>query len=222
MKATQAKRSTRALETPEHATAPDEEATAPDLGTLVHGVVNSTAAITFAASALRAGGELTESGLETVTRMAEAAEMVTKMVKTFATASRTSPAHPGQGGTAADLYEICCEVAEQRRSDDGPAILCRAFGDSRGRWDRAQLAALVGLMVDAALAHLDSGAHLTLSASGYGRHVRVDVHGLGLLSPKARRVCLEIPSQVDPALGGLMTVTVGRGRGTVLSMHLPR
>jgi hypothetical protein len=222
VKATQAKRSTSTLEAPEPATAPGEDATAPDLGALVHDVVNSTAAITFAASALRAGGELTESGLETVTRMAEAAEMVTKMVKTFATAARAVPAHPGPGGTAADLYEICCEIAEQRRSAGGRPIFCRAFGDSRGRWDRAQVAALVGLMVDAALAHPDPSSHLTLAASGYGRHIRVDVHGLGWLSPQARRACLEIPSKVDPALGGLMTVTVARGRGTVLSMHLPR
>ena len=42
------------------------------------------------------------------------------------------------------------------------------------------------------------------------------------LSAEAKQACLEIPYKVDPALGGLMTVTVGRGRGTVLSMHLPR
>lgn len=214
MKATQANRSTSLEAT--------DEATALDLGALVHGVVNSTAAITFAASALRARGELTQSGLETINQMEEAAQMVTKMVKTFATASRSSPAQASQAAAIADLYDVCCEIAEARRRAGGPVIFCRAFGDSRGSWNRGKIVELVALMVDAALAHLGPPSRLTLAANGFARHVRLDVHGVGSLGPKARRGCLEIPSRVDSSLGGLVTVTTARSGGTVLSMHLPK
>ncbi|HVV52398.1 MAG TPA: hypothetical protein VHO06_22215 [Polyangia bacterium] len=199
-----------------------EQSAVPNLGALVHGVVNSTAAITFSAGALRAAGELTGDALEAIARMEQAADLVTQMIKTFATASRAAESTAGAGATGVDLYDVCCEVAERHRERGGPTISCRAFGDSRGGWAREQVVELVTLMVDSALAHLGAGSLLTLAASGFGRHVRLDLCGLGWLSPRARQACLEIPSKVDASLGGLMTVTVSQGGGTVLSMHLPR
>jgi hypothetical protein len=56
------------------------------VGALVHGVVNSTASITYAASALRAGGKLSESDLEALERIEQAAALVTATVKRFASA----------------------------------------------------------------------------------------------------------------------------------------
>lgn len=194
----------------------------PSLGALVHGVVNSTASISFSASALRTGGKLSESELAALARIEQAADLVADTVKRFATAAPSARQRAPKQGSAVDLYEVCCEIAEQRRSERGQAIYCRAFGDSRGRWKPAQVVELIKMMVDAATTYLGSDTGLTLTTSGFGRHVRLSVHGLGWLGPQAKRACLQIPSKVDPSLGGLMTVTVSRGPGTVLSMHLPR
>ena len=72
---------------------------APDLGRLVHSVINSTAAITFSANALRAPGHLTESSLEALARIEQSAKLVADAVKTFATALRDAPAPPSDGST---------------------------------------------------------------------------------------------------------------------------
>ena len=191
------------------------------LGALVHGVVNSTASIAFSAKALRAGTNLSASDLEALARIEQAAALVADTVKRFASAAPTVRPAPESGATI-DLYDLCCGIAEERRREQGRTIFCRAFGDSRGRWDHAQVVELIERMLDSATTYLGSAGALTLTTSGFGRHVRLSVHAPGHLSPEAKRACLEIPSKVDPSLGGLMTVKVGSGPGTVLSMHLPR
>ncbi len=190
------------------------------LGSLVHGVVNSTASISFSASALRTGGKLTGADLDALARIEQAAALVAETVKRFASTPPPAVAAPAAGSTV-DLYEICCEIAQQRRRR-GRVILCRAFGDSRGQWQPAKLIELTELMIDSATKHLGSGCRLTLMTSGFGRHVRLSVHGLGSVTPEAKKAFMQLAAQVDPSLGGLMTVTVGRAPGTVLSMHLPR
>jgi hypothetical protein len=80
MKSRQANRPTDADESPP-----------PSVGALVHGVVNSTASITFRASALRAGGKLSESDLEALARIEQAAALVTATVKRFASATPAPP-----------------------------------------------------------------------------------------------------------------------------------
>ncbi len=193
----------------------------PSLGALVHGVVNSTASIAFSVGALRAAGTLASTDLEALARIEQAAAMVADTVKRFATAAPTAHPPASRAGATVDLYEVCCEIAEQRRREQGRTIYCRAFGDSRVPWRHAQVFELTELMVDCALAHLGAGARLTLSTTGFGRHVRLSVQGAGWLSSEARKACQQIPSKVDPSLNGLMTVTTS-GPGTVLSMHLPR
>jgi len=195
---------------------------APDLGRLVHSVINSTAAITFSANALRAPGHLTESSLEALARIEQSAKLVADAVKTFATALRDAPAPPSDEGAGVNLYDVCCEIAAQRRVAGGRAISCHAVGDSRGRWKRAQVTGLVTLLVDTALAHLDRDARVTLAVTGVRRHVRLDMRVRGSLSARGKAACLEIPSRVDPSLGGLMMVTLLKAGGTLLSMHLPR
>jgi hypothetical protein len=199
-----------------------EDEPPPSLGGLVHGVVNSTASIAFAASTLRAGGTLSSSELDALARIEQAAALVTETVKRFARAAPEPRPPTGEAGATLDLYELCCELAEALRRTQGRAIYCHAFGDVRGPWNRAQLTALVQMMLDAATTHLQPDTSLTLGVSGFGRHVRLSLQALGHLSQEAKEACLQIPSQVDPSLGGLLTVTVSRGPGTVLSMHLPR
>lgn len=198
------------------------EAPPPSLGGLVHGVVNSTASIAFSASALRAAGKLSEFDLEALARIEQAAALVTDTVKRFAASAPTERTPGLEARGIVDLYDLCCAIAEEHRRVHGRAIFCRAFGDSRGPWKHAQIVELVNLMVDSAFTYLGASASLTIVASGIGRHVRLSVHGLGVLSAEAKEACLQIPARVDASLGGLMTVTVSRGPGTVLSMHLPR
>jgi len=202
--------------------ADEDDAPPPSLGGLVHGVVNSTASIAFAAGALRAGGTLSESELEALARIEQAAALVADTVKRFARAAPEPREPSGDSGATLDLYELCCEIADEQRRTHGRAVYCRAFGDVRGPWDRAQVTAVVQMMLDAATTHLRPDASVTLGVSGFGRHVRLSLQALGHLSPEAKQACVQIPYKVDPALNGLMTVTVCRGPGTVLSMHLPR
>jgi hypothetical protein len=195
---------------------------APSLGTLVHSVVNSTASISYSTGALRASGELTESGLETLARVDQAARLVADAVKAFATASRDLPQPANDEGPRVSLYDVCCEIADQRRIAGGPAISCRAFGDSRGRWNCGQVKALLTLMIDTALTHIGSDVGLTLTASGLRRHIRLDVQMSGSLSARGRAACLEMLSRIDPSVRGLMTVIVPTAGGTMFSVHLPR
>ncbi|HLK93162.1 MAG TPA: hypothetical protein VKZ18_24925 [Polyangia bacterium] len=197
-----------------------DAAPAPSLGALVHGVVNSTASIAFSVGALRAGGTLAGNDLEALARIEQAAAMVADTVKRFASAAPARPS-AARAGAIVDLYEVCCEVADERRRERGSTIYCRAFGDSRGPWRHAQVFELTKLMVDSALVYLGADAHLTLSTTGFERHVRLSVQGIGWLSSEARKACQQIPSGVAPSLNGLMTVTTS-GPGTVLSIHLPR
>lgn len=136
----------------------------PDLGRLVHSVVNSTASISFSANALRGAGQLTDSSLEALTRMEQAATLIAQTVKAFATAARELPRPATDEAAFVNLYDVCCETADQRRGVGGREISCHAFGDSRGRWKRAQITGLVTLMVDTALAHVEGDAHLVLRA----------------------------------------------------------
>ena len=200
----------------------DGKARPVSLGGLVHGVVNSTASISFSASALRTSGKLNGTDVEALVRIEQAASQVADMVKRFASAPTPAPEAAPAPSSRVDLYEICCEIADRRRREEGRVIYSRAFGDSRGRWEKAKVVELIRLMIDCALEGLGNGSQLTLTTSGFGRHVRLSLHGLGPLSKKAKQTCLAIPGKVDPSLGGLMTVTVSRGPGTVLSMHLPR
>jgi hypothetical protein len=194
----------------------------PTVGGLAHGVVNSTASICFSAGALRAGGNLSEGELEAVARIEQAARLVADMVKRFAGAAEPSSQPARDSESTVDLYEICCEISEEQRRVHGRAIYCRAFGDSRGRWNHARVVELVQMMVDSVTTPSGRDTSLTLLTSGFGRHVRLSVQALGHLSPEAKRACLQIPSKVDPSLGGLVTVTVTSGPGIVVSMHLPR
>jgi hypothetical protein len=78
------------------------------------------------------------------------------------------------------------------------------------------------MMVESVTTDSTHDASLTLVTSGFGRHVRLSVQALGHLSPEAKQACQQLRSKADAFLGGLVTVTVTRGPGTVVSMYLPR
>ncbi len=203
----------------------DVGASETDLGSMVHDVVNSTAVITLAASALRVGGELSEPNLAELQRMEEAAAMVVQTVRAFASATRQSTLAPREDEVL-DIYEACCALAEERRLRDGRLIYCRAFGDARGSWNRAEVVPVLGAMVDGMLSGLAPDARMTIAVTGLGRNVRVDVHGIGWLSAKKRQACLAAPAKIAANVGGLfgahLTVAASRATGTIFSLRLPR
>jgi hypothetical protein len=192
-----------------------------DLGSMVHDVVNSTAVIKLAASALRVGGELSEPNLAELERMEEAAAMVAQTVRAFASAARQSTL-ASRDDEVIDIYVACCALAEERRLRDGRVIYCRAFGDARGSWNRDEVVPVLSAMVDGMLSGLQPDARMTIAVTGLGRHVRVDVHGIGWLSPKKRQACLAAPAKVGGPAGALLTVAASRATGTIFSLRLPR
>lgn len=192
-----------------------------DLGSMVHDVVNSTAVIKLAASALRGGGELSRPHLDELRRVEEAAAMVAQTVKAFASAARQSTL-ASRDDEVIDIYDACCALAEERRLRDGRLIYCRAFGDARGSWSRDQVVPVLGAMLDGLLSGLPRDARTTIAVTGLGRNVRVDVHGLGWLSLKKRQACLAAPTKIGGPAGAALTVAASRATGTIFSLRLPR
>jgi hypothetical protein len=192
-----------------------------DLGSMVHDVVNSTAVIKLAASALRFGGELSEPHLAELERMEEAAGMVAQTVRAFATAARQS-ALASRDKELIDIYVACCELAQERRVRDGRLIYCRASGDARGSWHRDEIVPTIAAMVDGMLGALHRDGRMTIAVTGLGRHVRVDVHGAGRFSSKKRQACLAAPQKIGGPAGAMLTVTASRSGGTYFSLRLPR
>jgi hypothetical protein len=191
------------------------------LGALVHQVFNSTAAIRFSASALRTGGALGEADLAELARIEEAAAMVGRIVKAFASTAELVPAAPAEERII-DLYDVCCELAEHWRVSEGRPVYCRASGDPRGRWDRQELVAYLSSLMEVAVHGLPPGGLLNVAVTGLGRHVRLDLHGLGAMSPETQHECLEKTSGMSGPLGSMLTVKVTRTAGTTLSLRLPR
>ncbi len=192
-----------------------------DLGSMVHDVVNSTAVIKLAASALRVGGELSEPNLAELQRMEEAAAMVTQTVRAYASAARQSTMAPREDAVL-DIYVACCALAEERRLREGRLIYCRAFGDARGSWSRDEVVPVLTAMVDGMLSGLQPDARMTIAVTGLGRHVRVDVHGIGWLNAKKRQACLAAPAKIGGPAGASLTVAASRATGTIFSLRLPR
>jgi hypothetical protein len=191
------------------------------VGALVHQVANSTAAIKFSASALRAGGALSEADLAELARIEEAAALVVQSVKTFASSAEITPA-PVADEQIVDLYDVTCELAERWRVDEGRPVYCRAYGDSRGHWDRPELVAYLSMLMEVAVDCLPAGGMLNIAVTGMGRHVRLDLHGLGLMTPEKQQGCLGKTSKVSGPRGSFLTVRMTRAAGTTLSLRLPR
>jgi signal transduction histidine kinase len=190
------------------------------LRTFVHDMVNPLSAIQFATSALRTSKVLTARELADVRRMERATGIVVQMVERLATMPEATITH-GADSKTIDLYVLCCELAARRQSDERP-IHCRAFGDPRGRWDRRRLVRIVSSMLDHTTAQLGKGSMMSIVVTGVGRHVRLDVHALGSMSPKGRHAFLDFPDTVEDKLGGTLTATVSPTAGTIFTLRLPR
>lgn len=195
------------------------------LRAFVHDVVNPIAAIRISLDALRARAALTEREMADVRRIEEAAGMIVRLVTNLAPAPRAlrrASVRPVARRTV-DLYLLCCELADARRFAAGTIIHCRAFGDPRGDWDRRQVTRLVSGLLDHALAHLGRNAPLAVSVTGMARHVRVDVHGLGWLSPAKRKTALDVSSNIGPAPPGTTVSAIAApNHGIVFRLRLPR
>ena len=208
---------------PERQTLDSDDATAAEpmtVGALVHQVLNATAAIRFSVSALRAGGA-SEPQLADLARIEEAAAMVGRSLKTFASTAELVPVAPA-GEQPVDLYVVCCELAERLRVTEGRPVYCRAFGDCRGPWDRHQLAAFLSALVDLVVGRLPPEGMLNVAVSGLGRHVRLDLHGLGSMSLEGQQDILGKASRISSPRGAMLTMRVSPSAGTSLSLRLPR
>ncbi|HLK93161.1 MAG TPA: hypothetical protein VKZ18_24920 [Polyangia bacterium] len=191
----------------------------------VHDVVNPIAAIRISLGALQARGALSERELSDIGRIEEAAGEIVRLVTNLG----PLPERPGlpladpTPAPVVDLHVLCCELAERRRFSDGTIIHCRAFGDPRGEWDRVQVTKLVSALLDHAVAHVGNRASLTVSVTGLARHVRVDVHGLGLVGAPKRRTSLEVVSQLGGSLAGTnVSAIASPNGGIVFRFRLPR
>ncbi len=199
-------------------------ATGAALRMFVHDILNPIATIRFTASALRMSKTLTDRELADVRRMEEAGGMVAKMIAPLAVeadlAMRGVPERQ-----LLDLHVLCCELAEQY-GPQGHAIYCRAFGDPRGTWDRAQITRVVSELLRLTLSNLGKRSSLNIIVTGLRRHVRLDLHGLGCLTEKKRRDCLEEPSRIlsqsGSSIGATITATVSTTGGTILTLRLPK
>jgi hypothetical protein len=188
------------------------------VGALVHKVANATAAIKYAASVLRSRGVLSDLDLAELTRIEEAAAMVGQTVKTYAATAERAPCEEDQPTV---LYEICCDLAADLRAQ-GRAVYCRAYGDSRGQWNRRELIASLTAFMDVVIRCLPADAMMNLAVTGLVRHVRLDVHGLGELGAGEKKECLAQATGLGGPPGALMTVTATRAGGTTISLRLPR
>ncbi|HVV52399.1 MAG TPA: hypothetical protein VHO06_22220 [Polyangia bacterium] len=195
------------------------------LRAFVHDLASPIAAIRFSAGTLRARRKLTARALADVERIEQAAEVLARTLAELAAPGSEPALFPRRPAPnePVDLYVLCCELAEVRQRRDGRAVHCRAFGDSRGAWDRAELVAFLTRVLDHVSGHLDARAPLTVSVTGLARHVRIDLHGVRWLSPKARAGHLRALAAAgrSPA-GALVTITSSRTPGTIFTVRLPR
>lgn len=193
--------------------------------TFLHDLSSPLAAIRLSAHALRASATLSPRNLADVQRIEAAAGTVAQMAASWTAPpmSNGAPARARDGGELVDLYAVCCDLAEVRRRAGGTTIECRAFGDPRGRWDRLQVQTALTDILDHALTHLGNGTPLTLTVTGMASHVRVDVHGLGPLSPAKRRTFLGGLSRIgDAPAGTTVAATASANAGSVFTLRLPR
>jgi hypothetical protein len=121
-----------------------------------------------------------------------------------------------------DLYSICCEVAGLHRGRGARTILCRAFGDARGVWDRAALTDAVSALTASAVASAPPHTPVTLRVTGLGAHVRLDVHRLGQAGARPRNGDLRAALAGVRALGGSVSITAPREGTTTCTVRLPR
>ena len=191
------------------------------VGAMVHQVANATAAIKFCAGVLRGAGTLTEPALAELARIEAAAALVVGAVKTFASAVDLVPA-ASAGEQSPDLYDVCCELAERCRVQEGRPVYCRAYGDCRGPWRRSELAAFISALMDVALECLPPGGMLNVALTGLGRHVRLDLHVLGRMTVEKQQECLGMASRIEDPRGAMLSVKATRTGGATLSLRLPR
>lgn len=194
------------------------------LRSFAHDVLNPVAAIRMSAGALLMSKALTESERHDLRRMEEAsvlvAEMVGRLTKDAELAASAYPARP-----LVNLHTLCCELAAWKPHGLGHrAIHCRAFGDPRGPWDPGQAGELVSRLLDRAIASLGKRAVLSIVVSGFPRHVRLDLHGLGWMTEKHRRVCIEESTRIlnrSASLKGDIAATASSS-GLILSIRLAK
>lgn len=191
----------------------------------IHDVVNPLAAIRISAESLRAVAALTDVEMSHVGRIEEAAGTIIDLVTTLAPFAERAerrlvgPALPPR----VDLYVLCCEVADLRRSADGKVIDCRAVGDPRGDWDRAQVKTLLSRLLDHAIAYLGQGAPTIISVTGLAREVRVEIHGLGWSGAHQRQSALKVsPSLPEMPAGASIKAIASSNGGIIFRLCLPR
>lgn len=191
----------------------------------LHDLASPLTAIGMSAHALRSSKALAAGSLAHVARIEEAVGAAFRIVASLQQAPpkrRPRAAAPPDSEERVDLYVLCCDLAKVRRAADGSAIHCRAFGDGRGGWDRERVTRLLAELLDYSTTHLENGGPMTVAVTGMARYVRVDLQGLGWLSPRKRQMGLQRLSRIAGALEGAMVAATVSSGGSVFTLRLPR
>lgn len=192
---------------------------------LAHDLASPIAAIRLSASALRMSDALSNRELAAVRRIEAAAAMAARLLAGLQLSCPDENVRPARPASAEslDLYVVCCELAQAVRRSGGGTIICRAFGDPRGSWNRDLVQAWLSEAVELMVAQFGRGAPLTIAVTGLTKYVRIDIHGFGWLSPEKRESCMASMAKIGVAVRGATTTgTVSRNSGCIFTLRLPR
>lgn len=215
------------------------------LGVLGHDLRNPLSTVVMASSSMLASDELDDGQRRMVTRIANNAAKMTRLVGDLIDLTKTrfgelitiSP-------TALDLADLCRRLVAEidaREVDGSPVVTCTTTGDVRGAWDVGRLEQALVILINNAVKHRARGK-VEVLASGDGADVVISVHNGGaaiapallakILEPRVRRVTqptdtflglgLYVTAQIAIAHGGELVVTSTAASGTTFSLRLPR
>lgn len=215
------------------------------LGVLGHDLRNPLSTIVMASSSMLASDELEEGQRRMLTRIANGATRMTRIVADLIDLTQTRFGEAiSITPTELDLDRLCRKVvaAEATLDADGtPLVTFAATGDLRGEWDVDRIEqALVNLMSNA-ITHRTRGK-VEVVAHGEGPDVVVSIrnaghpippavlakivepHGRRVAGPSHRRLALSlyVTAQITIAHGGKLTASSTAEAGTTFSLHLPR
>lgn len=214
------------------------------IGIIGHDLRTPLSAMSTAASVLMLRGNLNEDDAKLAGRIIDSGERVARMISQLVEFTR---ARLGGGFelrlVAADLEEICFQVAEELRLTSGTAVRLEVSGDVTGHWDVDRLAAVISNLAGNAVEYATPGTPVLLQLEGDSKFVTLHVVNRGdpippesidsLFEPFRRAATsgdrakghlglgLYIASEIVASHGGTLEVQSADGT-TTFSVRLPR